>query len=292
MSELFGDIDWQGLWEGAVEETVAYMPRVLAALGILVLFWLLYRTTRRLLAAVMRRAHLEPALTSLLLDSIYKVVVYGFGIVMAASQLGIDVTAALTGIGVAGIAVGFAAQDTIANMIAGFMIFWDKPFRVGDWVVVADQYGMVKEITLRTTRIRTNQNTYVVIPNKKIIDEVLVNNSKQGEMRIDLEIDIAYKESIPEAREVILKAIQGLKGVAQDPEADVVVKECGSSSIDLLMRVWINRSGDEMPVRFRVMEAAKLALDEAGIQIPFPHLQLFVDDVEERVIEKVGQLRA
>lgn len=292
MREFFEDIDWQVLWQRTIEETLNYLPRIFAAIGILVLFWVLYRTTRRLLGAVMRRAHFEPALTSLLLDSIYKVVVYTFGVVMAAGQLGIDVTAALTGIGVAGIAVGFAAQDTIANMIAGFMIFWDKPFRVGDWVKVADQYGEVKEITLRTTRIRTNQNTYVVIPNKKIIDEVLVNNSKQGEMRLDIGIGIAYKEFIPEAREVILKAVSDLPGVAPEPPPDIVVKECGSSSIDLLMRVWIDHSRDEMPVRYRVMEAAKLALDEAGIQIPFPHLQLFFDDVEERVVEKFGKLRA
>lgn len=292
MREFLEEIDWQQLWQRAVEQTLEFLPRAFAALGLLLLFWLLYRTTRRPLGMVLRRARIDPALIALLLDSIYRVVVYGFGLVMAAGQLGINVTAALTGIGVAGIAVGFAAQDTIANMISGFMIFWDKPFHVGDWVRVADQYGEVKEITLRTTRIRTNQNTYVVIPNKKVIDEVLVNNSQHGEMRLDIEIGIAYKEFIPKARDVLLKAIAGLKDVARTPAPDVVVKECGSSSIDLLMRVWIDDAAHEMPVRARVLEAAKLALDEAGIQIPFPHLQLFWDDVDERVIEKMGRLRA
>jgi small conductance mechanosensitive channel len=209
---------------------------------------------------------------------------------MAADQLGINVGAALAGIGIAGIALGFAAQDSLANTIAGFVIFWDKPFEVGDWVEVGSQYGRVTNITIRTTRIRTLRNTYVVIPNKKVIDEVLVNHSKHGETRVDVPVGIAYKESIPRAREVLLQAAAAIDGVLADPAPDVVVTGLGASSVDMEVRVWIVQADREIAIFHRVMEESKLALDAAGIEIPYHHLQLFVEKVEDRVWEKAASL--
>ena len=168
-------------------------------------------------------------------------------------------------------------------MITGFLIFLDKPFAVGDWLHVADQVGEVSEITMRTTRIRTKNNTWVVIPNKKIIDEVLVNHSTHGETRIDVPVGIAYKENIPRAREVLLAAVAKLPNIAKNPPPEVIVAGLGASSVDLEVRVWIGRASDEPPTMARVVEASKLALDEAGIEIPFPHLQLFFDDVRPAV---------
>jgi small-conductance mechanosensitive channel len=150
----------------------------------------------------------------------------------------------------------------------------------------------VQEITLRTTRIRTNNNTYVVIPNKRIIDEVLVNHSKHGATRIDVPIGIAYKESIPRAREVILEAVRGIEHVIENPAPDVVVVGLGASSVDLEARVWINEAAEEQPVSRRAVEVAKLALDKAGIEIPYPHLQLFVENVEDRVWQSASRLPA
>jgi small-conductance mechanosensitive channel len=228
----------------------------------------------------------------MLVGGIYRGGILLFALIMAADQVGINVGAALAGIGVTGIALGFAAKDTLANWIAGFLIFWDKPFEVGDWVTVADQYGKVLQITMRSTRIRTNQNTWVVIPNQHIIDQVLVNHSKHGETRIDVPVGIAYKEDILRARDVILAAVTPLPDVLAEPAADVVVKSLGSSSVDLLVRVWIDDAGREQPVYFAVMETSKRSLDAAGIEIPFHHLQLFVEDVRDPVWEKAAGLLA
>jgi small-conductance mechanosensitive channel len=201
------------------------------------------------------------------------------------------VAAAVAGLGVAGLALGFAAQDSVANVISGILIFWDKPFIVGDWIQTEGSYGRVVEITLRSTRMRTNRNTYVVIPNKTVIDAVLENYSKHGELRIDVPVGIAYKEDIPKAREVLLDAIRPLPDVMAEPEPDVVVESLGDSSVNLLVRGWIE-TADSLPGgTASIIEASKLALDAAGIQIPYPHLQLFVDDVEERVIKKAATLR-
>ncbi len=209
---------------------------------------------------------------------------------MAASQVGINVGAALAGLGVVGIAIGFAAQDILSNIIAGFVIFLDKPFEVGDLIQAEEHYGSVTNITLRSTRIRTPQNTYVVVPNKRIIDAVVVNHSKHGETRVDVPVGIAYKESIPDARKVLLDAVSGLKDVVDHPVPSVVVDELGGSSVNLTVRVWIENAEREKPVFFSVLEASKLALDAAGIQIPYPHLQLFWDDVEDRVVRKLAMV--
>jgi small conductance mechanosensitive channel len=291
MSSLIEQIAARVDVPGLLTRLVAFVPDLLTALAILFFFWLFFRLTRRSARAVLARAGFHEALIRLLVDSLYRFTLLVFGLVMAASQVGINVGAALAGIGVAGIAIGFAAQDSLANTLAGFMIFWDKPFLVDDFISVGDQYGQVREITMRSTRIRTPQNTYVVIPNKVIIDEVLVNHSKHGGVRLDVEIGIAYKEQIPQAREVLLAAARALPVVAAHPEPEIVVVGLGSSSVDLEVRVWLDEAGEEKATEVAVREAAKLALDAAGIEIPYHHLQLFIDDVRPPVWEQLARLR-
>jgi small conductance mechanosensitive channel len=191
---------------------------------------------------------------------------------------------------VAGIALGFAAQDSLANIISGILIFWDKPFVVGDWIEAEGQYGKVSDITLRSTRIRTPRNTYMVIPNKKIIDAVLTNHSKHGELRVDVPVGIVYKEDVPAARAAILEALGEVSRLRSEPAPSVVVDALGDSSVNLLVRVWIDEADQEQAVGFWVVEAAKHALDRAGIQIPFPHLQLFWDEVSDPVVDKLARL--
>ncbi len=277
--------------EYIVNSITAYLPNIMAALLILFVFWLVYRITRKPLQLILRRANFHENLIKLLIDNLYKYILLFFSIIMASSQIGINIGAMLAGFGVAGIAIGFAAQDSLANTIAGFLIFWDKPFELGDWITVAEQYGQVTGITLRSTRIRTMNNTYVVIPNKSVIDQVLVNHTKHGATRVEIPVGIAYKENIVAARDVILRRMKEIDSVLEDPSPDVVVTQLGSSSVDLIVRVWIEDAKDERQVFYRVMEESKLALDTAGIQIPYHHLQLFIENVEERVWEKAQQFR-
>jgi small conductance mechanosensitive channel len=262
---------------------LAIIPRVLAATAVAALFWVGLKVSQPALRSVLNRAHFAPALVHLLVDGLLKGAVVVLGAVMAASQLGINVGAALAGIGVVGIAVGFAAQETIANMIAGFLIFWDRPFKVGDYITTIDKYGEVREITMRTTRIRTMENTYVVIPNKQIIGDMLVNHSLYGEVRVNVPVGIAFKERIAEAREALLRAARAVPGVLEDPAPEVVAMGLGASSVDLEVRVWTGNPAHERRIFYEVLEASKAALDEAGIQIPFPHLQLFVEEVSDRI---------
>lgn len=287
-------LDLQRLYspEQLYQMAAGFLPKLLSAIVVFLLIWLAGRLTRRPLRMVLHRANIHETLIHMLVDNLYRMVFLVLALVMAAGQMGINVTAALAGISVIGVAVGFAAQDSFANMISGFLIFWDKPFIVGDYLTVQDQYGCVVEITMRTTRIRTQQNTYVVIPNKHIIDTVVVNHTKHGDIRVDVPVGIAYKELIPEARRVILEAVRKVPDVAAEPAPDVVTAELGGSSVNLLVRVWVDDPGRERPAFYSTLEACKLALDAAGIQIPYPHLQLFMEDVEPRVLDKLARLPA
>jgi small conductance mechanosensitive channel len=252
------------------DAVVAFAPKIVAALLVLLAFWLLMRVTAPAFRQLLLRAKFAQPLIHLIVDNVYRYVLLTLGLIMAASQLGIDMAAALAGIGVVGIAVGFAAQESVANMIAG--------------------YGEVRQITMRTTRIRTPENTYVVIPNKQIIGETLVNHSMFGRTRVNIPVGIAYKEDIRQARSVLLEAAQATEGVLDTPTPDVVATELGGSSVNLEVRVWISNAKEEQPVFFGTLEACKLALDAAGIEIPFPHLQLFVDDVRPPVWEQLAHL--
>lgn len=178
--------------EQIATQIVEYLPKLFIAAGILLVAWLFIRLSRPWLVRVLEHADFQGVLINLLVDNLYRYTILVVAGIMALDQLGVNVAAALAGVGVVGLAVGFAAQDAFANVISGILIFWDKPFVIGDWIQTRDEYGKVTNITLRTTRLRTPRNTFIVIPNRRIIDEVLENFSKHGNLRIDVPVGIAY----------------------------------------------------------------------------------------------------
>ena len=283
MQDLLEMVDFETMATQFATQFVEFLPRLIAAILIMIAAYIISRVTRVLFRKALQKAHFQEVLIGLLIDSAYHYTIVILGLLMALSQLGVNVAAALAGVGVAGIAIGFAAQDSVANVISGILIFWDKPFVVGDWIRTEGHYGKVTNITLRTTRIRTPNNSYIVVPNKRIIDEVLENFSKHGEVRVDLSVGIAYKEDIQKARQALLQTVTDFNEILDHPAPDVVVDELGDSSVNLKLRVWVSSADQRQTVLFNLTEKAKHALDDAGIEIPFPHMQLFIDTVEKRV---------
>jgi small conductance mechanosensitive channel len=183
----------------------------------------------------------------------------------------------LTGVSILGLAVGFAAQETLANFIASIVIFWDKPFKVADWLTVDGVYGQVQRITFRSCRLLNLNGEVVIFPNTFVLANKVTNHTAHPLSRVTIPIGIAYKESIDKARAVLLKAIQGDQRIRQDPAPDVVVAKCGESSVDLELRFWIDDDRAESRMTYEYNEKVKEALDAAGIEIPFPHVQLMVE---------------
>lgn len=267
---------------------VAWLPSFFAAALIVLFFWLLFRLTRSALHHILLRTGFEPAFIRMVVN-VYRFTLIAFGVVMAASQLGINVGAALAGLGVVGLTIGFAAKDSLSNIMAGFLIFWDKPFHVEQWVTVGDHYGKVAEITMRTTRVQTRDNKWVIIPNSTVIDQILVNHSTNGATRLPVPVGIGYAEDISRARAVILQAVEKVPYSLKSPEPSVVVHDLGPSSVNLLAMVWIEDARDEKPAFFALLEAVKVALDAAHIEMPTEQIGLTVRDIESRVWETAAE---
>ena len=272
MEKLLGDIG--NSLQKVQMRFVGHGADIVLALGILVLGYIFYKLTAALFRKMLLRSKIQDAFARLLIDNVYKVVVLIATLIIAASQLGINIVAPLAGIGILGIAVGFAAQDSLSNIIAGFLIFFDKPFRVRDYITIGEHYGRVELITMRSTRIRTQDNKYVVIPNQKIINEVLVDHTTNGDTRLVIPVTIEYEASIQKAREAILVEIKKIDRVLRKPEPDVVVETLGDSGVELLVRYWIANAADERQMHFAGGEATKHALDMAGIKIAYPHMKI------------------
>jgi small conductance mechanosensitive channel len=189
---------------------------------------------------------------------------------MAVSQAGITVGPLLASVGVLGLAVGLAAQDTLSNLVAGFTILWDRPFRTGDRVTIAETYGEITNISIRTTTVRTPAHRELIIPNKEVIDTVIVNHSRTPQLRLSIPVGIGYAEDTNQARKALIAAARDSEYCDLDQEPAVVVTELADSSVNLELRVWLRDPRSERPAFFDLVERAKRSLDEAGIEIPFP----------------------
>lgn len=246
------------------------LPNLFGALVTIILFIVAYMVLGRIINRALERTSLTTSLREVIVGSFLKWVVGIFALIMALSQLGIDVTAAIAGVGIAGIAIGLAAKETLSNMLAGLSIFIDKLYVIDDWVEINGKYGQVKKITLRTTKIRTLDNIFVIIPNNQVTTAPITNFSEDGEVRITARISISYSSSVETARAVILRTIETIDGVRAEPAPTVVVEDLGDSSVNLLVRMWVDDPGSDPSFRYLLTEKCKLALDEAGIEIPFP----------------------
>ena len=243
-----------------VTQFVAWLPSLLSAFLLIFAFWALFRLTRPPLIRILRRAKLDPALSGMI-ERVYRFTVMTFGILMAVNQLGINVGAALAGLGVVGLTIGFAAKDTLSNVISGFLIFWDEPFRAGDWVTVGGNYGKVTEITMRTTRLLTWNNTSVIIPNETAITQVMVNHSAMGRVRVEVPIaGIAIDQELPRKEKALLDAVSGTREVLRDPPPSVALKAISGTTADLVVYAWVESAGDERPVFGRILETAENVL--------------------------------
>jgi MscS family membrane protein len=218
-----------------------------------------------------RREELAPIIT--LLVRLGRVVVAIVGTTILLAHFGINITALTTALGLGGLAFSLAARDTIADAIAGFIILVDRPFRIGDRIEIqgVGTWGDVTDIGLRTTRIRTRDNRMVIVPNSVIGANQVVNYTyPDPRYRIETHVGIAYGTDIETARRVIIEAVQHMEGVLPDKPVDALYNEMGDSGMIFRVRWWIESYIDTRRVIDRVHTALQHALDEAGIESPFP----------------------
>ncbi len=281
---LLAEGRWNEMYDLLYEETVnligLFLQNGLEALLAFVVLYAIYWGIDSTLQRVLDHSKgLDKGLASLLQRS-YRVVAMVFIGAMVLGQLGVNVTALVAGLSIAGIAVGFAARDSLENFISGVTILVDEPFKVGDYIQVEGEYGQVSEITLRSTRIRTVRNEIMVLPNTQMITQPVVNHTKQNTLRVDIPFGIAYEEFPDEARAVVLALPADDDRILTRPEPTVVVTEMAGSSVNMVLRMYLRDPSEELPVRWAYTEKVREALRAADIEIPFPHMQLFLDEAK------------
>ena len=257
----------------------SYFPNLIGAFILLIVFYIITAIVRKVLSSILQKSKVPKEVRGLLLRVAHYAIITVAALTIA-DQIGINVTSLLAGVGVAGLALSFAARDTIENIISGVTLIIDQPFKEGDWVAIGDLHATLTEIRLRTTVLTTFDNETIVIPNKAIAQDRIVNYTLTPRTRVKILFGIAYKENIDEARKIILSTIDGDQRILNDPEPRVIVTDLGDSSVNMQLRFWIQDPLDKFSMNFEYTEKCKKALDAAGIEIPFPHLQLFLERSE------------
>ena len=210
-------------------------------------------------------------------------IIIATAIIIALDSLGVNVMPFIAGAGVAGIAIGFAARDTLSNLIAGILLIIDRPFEVGDRIEVwsaplgSSTWGDVIDIGLRATKIKTTDNIVIIIPNNEIMLRDIINYTTISErIRVRINIGIAYDADIQKAKDIILEVADSAQWVSKDPPPKVVVRKFGESSVDLQLRVWIKDARRRMNTISYVTDAVKASFDEHGLEIPYPKRVIYV----------------
>lgn len=263
-------------WEkmgGWVEGLVNHLPNILAAVLVLVLFWFAAKAVRLgILRVVDRTTDHQPVKDLVGAAAYLAVLLTGLLVALGILELDRTVTSVLAGVGIIGLALGFAFQDIAENFISGVLISVRRPFTDGDIIETNEHMGVVERVDLRSTLIRTFQGQMVRVPNRDVYGNPLVNYTALGSRRVDLKCGVSYGDDLEKTRRVALEAVRRVPG--RDPERDVEVfyEEFGGSSINFVVRFWIpfRRQTDFLRARSEAIQSLKRALDEEGLTIPFP----------------------
>jgi small-conductance mechanosensitive channel len=190
------------------------------------------------------------------------------------SDLGFKLAHLLGAAGIVGIAVGFASQTSVSNIISGLFLIAEKPFEVDDVITVGGTTGVILSIDILSVKLRTFDNKFIRIPNETLIKSELTNITRFPIRRVDITVGVAYKENISGVRKILLDIAHKNPLCLNDPKPMVVFSGFGDSSIDLMFLVWAPRT-DWLNLKNSIMEEIKQRFDEEGIEIPFPHLSLY-----------------
>jgi small-conductance mechanosensitive channel len=261
---------------------LAFLESVFLALMIVLLAGPLTTFTILLLQYLEKRVadRTENKIDDILFDLLNKfagAIIYVTAAILALDTLGINVMPFVAGAGVLGVALGFAAKDTLSNLIAGVLLIIDRPFEVGDRIEVwrapagSASWGDVIDIGLRATKIRTTDNIVIIIPNNEIMKRDIVNYTTISTLiRVRVNIGVSYEADIRKAKDIIIDVARRMEWVADAPPPKVVVRNFGDSSVDLQLRVWIRNARRRMDTVSFVIDNVKEAFDQAGIEIPYP----------------------
>ncbi|ADD04677.1 mechanosensitive channel protein MscS [Natrialba magadii ATCC 43099] len=205
-----------------------------------------------------------------------QVIIWSVALVMILGIWVDDLGGLLVGAGFLGIVVGMAAQQVLGTVLAGFVLMFARPFEIGDWIEVEDNQGIVTDISIVNTRIRSFDGEYIMIPNDVISSSMVTNRSKRGRLRVEIDVGVDYDADIERAAELAEETVDDLEQSLSAPGPQVITKQLGDSSVVLGVRLWIDKPSARryMQTQTAAINAIKEAFDEEGIGIPYPQREL------------------
>lgn len=271
------------------------LPNFLLAILTVVAFWLLARGARNVVRRLLHRVSHSEQVTYLLAQMVY-IAVLTAGTFIALGILGLQKTVAslLAGAGIIGLALGFAFQDIAANLMAGVYLSVRRPFRRGHLIKAQDYFGTIVEVNLRWTELLTQQGQLVLIPNKQVFENPIMNYTVQGTRRVDITLGVSYGDDLEKAKRVAMEAVAAVPGRLPDREVELFYEEFADSAVNFIVRFWIpfQKQKEYLEARSEAIIRIKKAFDAAGILIPFPTRTLdFAAKGSEtltEVLEEVG----
>jgi len=264
--KFIGTLNWSDLFN-TPEMDHAIRVGFFVILGLALLYTISYAVGRLLLSRQ------SPHYAQLLRKLIFYV---GSAIILVSVlvELGIDLTGILATAGVATLAIGFAAQTSLSNLISGLFLIGEKPFRIGDLIRVNDILGIVESIDLLSIKLRTLDNLFVRIPNETMIKDPVTTITRFPIRRMDLDIGVAYKEDVARVMEILRELAKKNPFALDDPEPLLLFNNFGDSALQFKFGLWFEKS-NYLNLRNSIMREIKERFDEEGIEIPFPHITLY-----------------
>jgi len=251
-----------------------YGMKIVAAVAILVIGKILTGWIAKLIGKTMRKRNVDETLCSFI-TNFTKFLLLTFVILAAIGALGIQTTSFIAVLGAAGLAIGFALQGSLSNFASGVMLIVFRPFKAGDYVEAGGTAGIVEEIHIFNTVLKTPDNRKVIVPNAKVTGDNIINYSAKDMRRVDLVFGIGYGDDLKKAKTVLEKILSDDKRVLKDPTPTVGVLELGDSSVNFAVRPWV-KTAEYWNVYFDITEKVKLTFDAEGISIPFPQTDVHV----------------
>jgi small conductance mechanosensitive channel len=263
------------------------VPHFVGALVLLVVGWWIAGRAQRATAGLLNRQSRIDAMLSGVIASIVRYSILVVVVVAVLAQLGIQTTSILAALGAAGLAIGLAMQGTLSNIAAGMMLLWLRPFRVGDYIDTGAVAGTVKDLGLFASELHSWDGIYQFVPNSELWNKRIVNYSRLSTRLIDLAFGVSYEDDLAKGQEALRKLAGEDSRIMTDPAPQTFVDELGDSAVVLRLRVWAANS-DYWTLRRALTERGKVALEAAGLSIPFPQRDLHLKNVPDRLMGKAA----
>lgn len=261
-------------------------PQVLFKLVIFAFIIFVFRILKNLTRRMVTRAVSSPNLrmSQLMQDFFISMSgkgVFIIGLMIALSQIGLNLTPILTGFGVAGVIVGFALQDTLSNFASGMMLLIYRPFDVGDFVEAGGVSGKVSHMSLVSTTIKTFDNQIMIVPNSKIWGDTIKNVTHERVRRVDMVFGIGYSDSVEHAEQVLNDIVDAHPAILRSPEKTIKLQTLNTSSVDFIVRPWV-KTEDYWDVYWDITREVKIRFDKEGLSIPFPQQDVHLHMVDNK----------